>query len=75
MSKDGHNYAPTAHTEKVCGPGEFVIAAAGLTHGHINGMCKNLISAGAELKWAWDENPELLEHFVQGFPGVKKASS
>ena len=43
----GMNYAPDAFVEKACEKGEFIIAAVGLEHGHIIGMCKNLENAGA----------------------------
>ena len=44
-SQDGMNYAPTGRPKPVCSPGDFVFAAVGLDHGHINGMCNGLIEA------------------------------
>lgn len=49
--KDGMNYAPKGKPAPVVGPGEFVIAAIALDHGHIYGMCNGLTEAGATLKW------------------------
>ena len=31
----------------------FVFAAAGLEHGHINGMVNGLLKAGGCCKWVW----------------------
>jgi len=40
MSKsDGMNYAPVGKPAPVCGPGDFLFAAAALDHGHIYGQC------------------------------------
>ena len=36
-SQDGMNYAPSGAPKPVCSPGDFVFAAVGLDHGHING--------------------------------------
>lgn len=44
---DGMNYAPKGKAAPVVGPGEFVIAAVSLEHGHIYGMCNGLTEAGA----------------------------
>ena len=50
--RDGASYAPTAATTKpVCEPGDFTVAAVGLDHGHIYGMCNGLLEAGARLRW------------------------
>jgi len=57
----------------VCEKGDFVIAAIGLEHGHINGMCAGLIEAGAELKWVYDEDPEKIKGFQKRFPDVSIA--
>ena len=59
-------------TQKVQ-PGEFAFAAVGLAHGHINGMCKGLIEAGAELKWVWDADPEAVARFRETVPQAKAA--
>ncbi len=55
--------------------GEFPFAAVGLSHGHIHGMCAGLISAGANLKYVYDENPELVAAFLERCPGVPVAKS
>ncbi len=70
---DGMNYAPVGKPAPVVGKGEFVIAAIGLDHGHINGMCNGLCEAGATLRWVYDPDPEKVGAFVRRFPGVKAA--
>lgn len=40
----------------VVAPGEFVFAAVGLEHGHINHQVEGLCEAGGELKWVFDAN-------------------
>lgn len=57
----------------VCKKGDFIIAAIGLEHGHINGMCAGLIEAGAELKWVYDDDPEKVKGFQKRFPDVRVA--
>ena len=74
-SKDGMNYAPTGKPVPVVGPGEFVIAAAALDHGHIYGMCNGLIEAGATLKWVYDRDPAKVAQFQKTYPGVRAARS
>lgn len=56
------------------GPGEFVIAAIALDHGHIYGMCNGLTEAGATLKWVYDPDAKKVEAFQKAFPGVKAAA-
>lgn len=72
---DGMNYIPKDKPKPVVGPGEFVIAAIALNHGHIYGMCNSLINAGATLKYVYDPDPKKVEAFVQKFPKVKVAQS
>lgn len=55
--------------------GEFIFAAIGLEHGHINGMCEGLIKSGAVLKWVYDEDEYKMKKFQKVFPGVKFATS
>ncbi|MFB5660191.1 Gfo/Idh/MocA family protein [Alteribacillus sp. HJP-4] len=69
------DYRPKPKPGKAAGPGEFTIAAIGLEHGHINGMCEKLMEAGAELKWVFDEDREKINHFLKKFPGVRQAAS
>lgn len=73
--KDGMNYAPKGKPQPVVAPGEFKIAAIGLDHGHIYGMCNGLTEAGAELKWVYDPDPEKVKNFCRAFPQVKAAAS
>jgi len=75
QKNDGMNYAPTGKPQPVCKPGEFVIAAVALDHGHIYGMCNGLTEAGATLKWVWDPDPAKVAAFVKAFPTVKAARS
>src|SRR5690606_32515747 len=71
----GGTYSPDAMPAPVVGPGEFVIAAVGLDHGHIYGMCEGLIGAGATLKWVYDPDPAKVEQFVQRFGDIRVARS
>ena len=75
--KDGMNYAPKGKPAPVVKPGEFVIAAMGLDHGHIYGMTNGLLEAGATLKWVYDPDPEKVEKFLETYPeaGVMAAES
>src|SRR5690625_5153503 len=59
----------------VCEKGDFIFAAIGLEHGHINNMCKGLIKAGATLKWVYDEDEKKVAHFQRMFAGVRLAPS
>jgi len=68
-------YAPESDAEPVVGPGEFTVAAVGLDHGHIFGMCNGLSEAGAEVKWVYDPDPNKVEAFVARFPQAKAARS
>lgn len=72
---DGANYAPKGKSEPVVGPGEFVFAAMGLDHGHINGQCNGLIEAGATLSKVWDPDPAKVAAFCERFPQATAAAS
>lgn len=48
-------------------------AAVGLDHGHINGMCRGLIGAGAKLAAVWDPDPEKIAAFLKNFPDTPVA--
>lgn len=73
--RDGMNYAPKGKPNPVVKPGEFVIAAVGLDHGHIGGQCNGLIEAGATLKWIYDSDEKRLAHYLAMYPGAKAARS
>ncbi|MFB5761233.1 Gfo/Idh/MocA family protein [Paenibacillus medicaginis] len=73
--KDGMNYAPVGKPMPVVKPGEFVIAAIALDHGHIYGMVNGLLEAGATLKWVYDRDPDRAEAFKHKYPQVQIASS
>lgn len=70
---DGMNYAPKSKPSPVCDPGEFLVAAIGLDHGHIYGMCNGLVEAGAQLRSVYDPDPAKLEAFCERFPEAKPA--
>lgn len=72
---DGMHYAPTSKPQPVVKPGEFIIAAAALDHGHIYGMCNGLTEAGATLKWVYDPDPAKVARFLQQFPQAQVADS
>lgn len=74
-SSDGMNYAPQGRSRPVVRPGEFVIAAAHLEHGHIYGQCNGLLEAGAELKWVYDPDLAKVENFQGRYPWVRVARS
>ena len=70
--KDGMNYAPKGKPAPVVGPGEFVIAAIALDHGHIYGMCNGLTEAGATLKWVYDPDAKKVEAASKRRPVKRK---
>lgn len=74
-STDGMTHAPVGKPSPVCKPGEFVIAAVHLDHGHIYGQCNGLVEAGAVIKWVFDPVPERVAAFIQKFPGARPARS
>mgnify|MGYP001197138655 FL=1 len=72
---DGMNYAPKGKPNPVVKPGEFVIAAMHLDHGHIYGMVNGLLEAGATLKWVYDRYPHRAAEFAKKYPQVRIAAS
>ena len=74
-AKEGHNYAPAGKPSPVCAPGEFVIAAAHLDHGHIYGQCNGLTEAGATIKWVYDPDAGRVRDFIAKYPSAKPARS
>lgn len=70
---DGMTYAPQGKSRPVVKPGEFIIAAAFLDHGHIYGQCNGLTEAGAELKWVYDPDPAKVAAFLAKFPQARVA--
>jgi len=61
--------------EPVVGPGDFVIAAVGLDHGHVHGMVQHLVDAGATLASVYDPDPQKVAEFVRLFPQATIAES
>ena len=49
-------------------PGEFGIAAIGLDHDHVQGICWRLLDEGAELLYVYDPNPAKVAEFREVFP-------
>ena len=73
---DGATFSPVAKKKNVvCEKGDFPISAIGIDHGHIYGMTRNLLEAGASLEYVWDEDEARLEKFLNTFPDVKIAES
>jgi predicted dehydrogenase len=50
-------------------------AAIGLNHGHIYGICRQLLDAGAELVGFYAPEPDLASAFAERYPHVKQAAS
>ncbi|MGF7033587.1 putative dehydrogenase [Paenibacillus mucilaginosus] len=75
QKNDGMNYAPKGKPNPVVKPGEFIIAAVALDHGHIYGMVNGLLEAGATLKWVYDRDPAKAEAFARTYPQVTIAAS
>lgn len=73
--QDGMSYAPKAFVQQVCEKGDFPIAAIGLEHGHIYGMCQGLEAAGATVVKVYDGDPKKIEQFKKLFPDAKLAST
>lgn len=74
-TSDGATYAPAPRPDPVVANGEFPVAAIGLDHGHIVGMCQGLIGAGASLRWVYDDDPAKVAAFREQFPSVQVAGS
>lgn len=72
---DGMHYAPQGKPQPVCRPGEFLVGAIGLDHGHIYGMCNGLKEAGADVAFVYDPDPVKVAAFCKAYPGVKVARS
>ncbi|MFA6892084.1 MAG: Gfo/Idh/MocA family oxidoreductase [Sphaerochaetaceae bacterium] len=73
--KEGATYAPKGERRRVCEPGEFIVGASRLDHGHIYGMCNGLEEAGATIGYVYDPDPLKVEQFVHKFPTAKILSS
>lgn len=64
---------PAQLPQPVVIPGEFVCAAVGLDHGHIDMMCAGLVSAGATLGWIYDRDPVRARQLAAKHPGARLA--
>jgi predicted dehydrogenase len=58
-----------------CRPGEFRVAAVGLDHNHIYGMCQGLIESGASVDLVFDPDPKKVQAFQARFPSARSAGS
>ena len=54
---------PKYRTVKACKE-RFVFSVIGLKHSHIYAMCKGMLDAGAELKYVYDDDEQLLKNFL-----------
>src|SRR5690606_27072092 len=52
-----HPYTFDPLPAPVVEPGEFVFSAVGLAHGHVLGMTRGLLDAGATLRSVYDAHP------------------
>lgn len=52
---------------------DFRVAAIGLEHGHIYGMCQGLEDAGVSIVSVYDEDEGKVDAFCRAFPGCLKA--
>ena len=59
----------------MCDPGDFGVAAVGLDHNHIYGMCQGLVEAGASVEMVFDPDPDKVAVFRQKFPSAGVAKS
>ncbi len=57
---------PKYRTVKTCKE-RFVFSVIGLKHSHIYAMCKGMLDAGAELKYVYDDDEQLLKNFLRCF--------
>ena len=65
----------TISPEPACKPGDFRVAAVGLDHNHIYGMCQGLVEAGASVEMVFDPDPDKVAVFRQRFPSARVAKS
>jgi predicted dehydrogenase len=65
----------TTSPEPACDPGDFRVAAVGLDHNHIYGMCQGLVEAGASVEMVFDPDPDKVAAFRQRFPSAKVVKS
>jgi predicted dehydrogenase len=71
--RDGFRHAPEQTPHAVVEPGEFVVSAAFLDHGHIYGQVGGLLAAGATLRSVYDPDPDRVTQFCERFPDVRVA--
>jgi predicted dehydrogenase len=76
MSEDWGNVLQSiGRPEVACQPDEFRVAAVGLDHNHIYGMCQGLIEAGASIDLVFDPDLQKIKSFQTKFPSVRLARS
>jgi predicted dehydrogenase len=69
------DYEPRGKLDPACKPGDFIIAATHLDHGHIVSQCEGLLQAGAEIKWVYDSDASRVSAFREKFPQARPARS
>ncbi len=73
-STGSSNYEPQGKPKPVVGRGDFIFAVMYMDHAYIYMMCKELIEAGATLKWVYDPDSARVGKFLEAFPDAKVAS-
>lgn len=68
-------FSPLQKPAPAARPGEFRFSVADLAHGHIYGMTRGLLEAGATLSSVWDEDPQKVASFIRAFPQARAARS
>ncbi len=71
---DCMQYAPHGRPTPVVKPGEFVFSVMYLEHGHIDGMTRALLDAGATLKQVYDPDVNKVAAFLKRFPQAVPAA-
>lgn len=69
------DFTPEGKQGPVVKEGEFLFAATGFEHGHINSICRGLTAAGATLKWVYDHDQKKVNRILKTYPKAKQASS
>jgi predicted dehydrogenase len=76
MSQEWQNIFDEARQPgRACKPGEFRVAAVGLDHNHVYGMCQGLVEAGASVEMVFDPDPVKIRAFQKKFPSTKVANA
>lgn len=71
---DNINSSPTQTAKRIRERAHFSVAAIGLDHDHIYGMCDGLAGAGADICSVYDPDPVKVAAFCKHFPSAKPSS-